>query len=132
MSKGNVQVVRRAFDAYNRGQEGLDLLLDLLDPEIEWVTTGRFVEPDTYRGHEEVRRYMQALTDDLEELHVEPHELVPAGDHVIVPVRVTARGRLSSAPIDLEFTFVFSLRDGKVFLIRNYWREADALDALRS
>ena len=102
MSQENVEIVRRAIDAYNRGQDALDLF----DPKIEWVTTGRFVEPDTYRGHEEVRRYLQALRDDFEELQVEPHELVNAGDHVIAPVRFTGRGRLSSAPIDLEFTFV--------------------------
>ena len=96
MSQENVEIVRRVIDAYNRGQEALDLF----DPEIEWITTGRFVEPDTYQGHDEVRRYLQALRDDFEDLHVEPHELVDAGDHVITPVRFTGRGRLSSAPID--------------------------------
>ena len=44
MSRENVEVVRRAIDAYNREQG----VLDLFDPEIEWVTTGRFVEPDTF------------------------------------------------------------------------------------
>ena len=126
MSQGNVEIVRRAIDAYNRGQEALDLF----DPEIEWITTGRFVEPDTYQGYEEVRRYLQALRDDFEDLHVEPHELVDAEDHVIVRVRFTGRGRLSSAPIDLEFTFVFSLRGGKIVRVRNYWEHTPALDAV--
>ena len=83
MSRENAEIVRQAIDAYNRDQDALDLF----DPEIEWVTTGRFVEPDTYRGHEDVRRYLQALRDDFEDLHVESHELVNAGDHVIAPVR---------------------------------------------
>ncbi len=127
MSRENVEIVRRAIDAYNCGQDALDLFA----PEIEWVTTGRFVEPDTYRGHEEVRQYLQALRDDFDELHVEPHELVDAGDDVIVPVRFTGRGRMSSAPIDLEFTFVLSLRGGRIVRVRNYWQKAEALDALR-
>ena len=126
MSQENVEMVRRAIAAYNRGQDALDLF----HPEIEWVTTGRFVEPDTYRCHEEVRRYLQALRDDFEELHVEPHQLVDAGDHVIAPVRCTGRGRLSSAPIDLEFTFVLSLRGGKIVRVRNYWEQTDALEAV--
>jgi ketosteroid isomerase-like protein len=126
MSQENMEIVRRAIDAYNRGQEALDLF----DPEIEWVTTGRFVEPDTYQGHEEVQRYLQALRDDFEELHVGPHELVDAGDHVIARVRFTGRGRLSSAPIDLKFTFVFSLRGGKIIRVRNYWEQTDALEAV--
>ena len=82
------------------------------------------------RGHDEVRRYLQALRDDFEQLHVEPHEPVNAGDNVIAPVRFTGRGRLSSAPIDLEFTFVFSLRGGKIVRVRNYWEHAYALDAV--
>ena len=98
MSQENLEIVRRAIDAYNRGQDALDLF----DPEIKWVTTGRFVEPDTYRGHEEVRRYLQALRDDFEELHLEPHELVDSGDHVIAPVRCTGRGRLSTLPSTLN------------------------------
>ena len=126
MSQENVEVVRRAIDAYNPGQDALDLF----DPKIEWVTTGRFVEPDTYRGHEEVRRYVQALRDDFEELHVEPHEPVNAGDHVIALVRFTGRGRLSSAPLDLEFTFVFSLRAGKIVRVRNYREQTDGLEAV--
>ena len=46
MSRENAEIVRQAIDAYNRDQDALDLF----DPEIEWVTTGRFVEPDTYRA----------------------------------------------------------------------------------
>ena len=126
MSQENLEIVRRAIAAYNLGQEALVLF----DPEIEWVTTGRFVESDTYQGHDEVRRYLQALRDDFEELRVEPHELVDAGDHVIVRVRFTGRGRLSSAPIDLDFTFVLSLRGGKIVRVRNYWEHTDALEAV--
>ncbi len=49
MSQENVEIVRRGIDAFNRGEE----VLDLLDPEIEWTTRGIFVEPHTRSGHEE-------------------------------------------------------------------------------
>jgi ketosteroid isomerase-like protein len=126
MSQENVEVVRRALDVFNRGEEALDLL----DPEIVWTTTGVFVEPDVYRGHEDVRRYVVTLTKDFEGLHVEPDEPIAMGEHVIVPARLTGRGRLSGASVDVTFTMLFSLREGKIVRIRNYWQKADALEAV--
>ena len=126
MSQENVEIVRRAIDAFNRGEDALDLL----DPEIEWTTTGIFVEPHTYRGHEDVRQYLGALADDFEGVHVEPDELIAAGDHVIVPARLTGRGRLSGVPVGLNVTLLYSLRGGKIVRIRNYAENAQALEAL--
>ena len=125
MSQENVELVRRALDVFNRGEDALDLL----DPEIVWTTTGLFVEPDIYRGHGDVRRYVEALRNEFEELHVEPDEPIAVGEHVIVPARLTGRGRLSGAPIDATFTMLFSLREGKIVRIRNYWQKAEALEA---
>ena len=45
MSQENVELVRRSFEAYR--QDGLDALLRYFDPQIEWSTTGRFVEGAT-------------------------------------------------------------------------------------
>ena len=125
MSQENVEVVRRAFDVFNRRKEALDLL----DPEIVWTTTGVFMEPDVYRGHEEVRRYVVTLTKEFEGLQVEPDEPIAAGEHVIVPARLSGRGRLSGASVDVTFTMLFSLGEGKIVRIRNYWQKADALEA---
>jgi ketosteroid isomerase-like protein len=103
---------------------------DYLDPEIVWTTTGTFVEPNTYAGHEGVRRYLRALADDLEDVHVEPEELIDAGEHVIVPARLTGRGRLSGAPVELKFALLCSLRGGKIVRIHNYWERAGDLEAV--
>ena len=66
MSQESVEVVRRAFDAYER--EGLDGLMRYLDPKIEWITTGAFLEAATYRGHEGVRGYLGAMIDEFDDL----------------------------------------------------------------
>jgi hypothetical protein len=42
MSQENVEVIRRAAAAFERGD--LEGMLRYHDPEIEWVTTGAFVE----------------------------------------------------------------------------------------
>ena len=48
MSQEDVQAVRDAFDAFD--SEGIDGLLAHLDPQIEWTTTGEFLESAVYRG----------------------------------------------------------------------------------
>ena len=64
MSQEDVEAVRDAFDAFE--SEGIDGLLAHLDPQIEWTTTGEFLESAVYRGHEAVRRYLSALLGEFE------------------------------------------------------------------
>ena len=54
-------VVRRAFDAYNR--RDMDSLLALLDPEVEVRSLMTEAERSTYRGHEGVREWFEAVLD---------------------------------------------------------------------
>ena len=127
MSQEDVQVVRRSFDAYAR--DGLDGLLRYLDPEIEWTTTGAFVEAATYRGHEGVRQYLGSMLGEFEEVRSEPEELIDAGEQVVGTVRISGRGRRSGAAVDLTMTQVCLLRDGRIVRIRNYMNRSEALEA---
>ncbi len=127
MSQEDVEVVRRSFDAYAR--DGLDGLLRYLDPEIEWTTTGAFVEAATYRGHEGVRQYLGSMLGEFEEVRSEPEELIDAGEQVVGTVRISGRGRRSGAAVDLTMTQVCLLRDGRIVRIRNYMNRSEALEA---
>lgn len=51
------------------------------------------------------------------------------GDHVIVVTRSRGRGRQSGVEIDMEFTFLFTVRDGKIAEWRIFVSEDKALDA---
>jgi uncharacterized protein len=127
MSQENVEIVRRATDAFNRG--GIDEALQFFDRDIEWTTTGIFLEPGTYRGHEGARRYMGALATELEDLRSEAEDFIDAGDQVVVRFRLSARGRQSGAPVVFSGALVYWLRGGKIFRIRNYTEQADAFEA---
>jgi ketosteroid isomerase-like protein len=127
MSEENVEIVRRWIEAFNRG--GVDMAAHFVDSDVEWTTTGLYIEAGTYRGHEGVLRYLDALAAEFEDFRSEPEELIDAGDQVVVPVRITGRGRQSGAPVDLAFTMVVSLRNGRIFRIRNFPEKAEALEA---
>jgi ketosteroid isomerase-like protein len=99
------------------------------DPEIEWTSTGEWIERETYRGHEGVRRYLGSIEAEIEDLRGEPVELIDAGDQVISSVRISGRGKASGAPVELTLISVASLRYGLVYRIRNYPTMAAALEA---
>ena len=110
-------------------RRGVEAGLRFLDPEIEWNTTGIFVEPDTYLGHEGVVRYLGDVATEFEDVHAEPEQLIDAGDRVVVPVRISGRGRQSGATVDLGLTMVILLRDGVIVHIRNYPEKDETLEA---
>jgi ketosteroid isomerase-like protein len=127
MSEENVEIVRCAIEAYD--QEGLDGTLRYYDPEIEWTSTGDYIEAATYRGHDGLRRYLGTMEEEFEDLRIEPVELIDAGERVISSVRFTGRGKASGAPVEMTLVSVGSLRDGLIYRVRNYPDMAEALEA---
>ena len=55
MSQENVEIVRSAYAAL--AEQGVEAVLAFVDPQFEATTPPSLAsEPDTYRGHEGVRR----------------------------------------------------------------------------
>jgi ketosteroid isomerase-like protein len=127
MSRANVEIVRRAVEAYER--EGLDGSLRYYDPEIEWTAADESIERATYRGHDGVRRLFGIFAAEFDDLRFDVQELIDVGDKVIVTLRVGGRGRASGAPADQTWSYVCSLRDGMIYRIRAYSHKATALEA---
>jgi ketosteroid isomerase-like protein len=76
-----------------------------------------------------LRRYLGDVAAEFEDVYTEPEELIDAGARVVVPVRVSGRGRQSGAAVDLRLTMVVALRDGLIVHIRNYPEKDEALEA---
>jgi uncharacterized protein len=127
MSQENVEVVREAFEAFDR--DDWDAFLGSLDSEVEWITTGQFVGGQLYRGHAGVRQFVDTLRGEFDEFRAQPENFAAARDVVVVDARVTGIGKQSRAPVEVRFTVVASIRDGKVVRFRNFLERAEALEA---
>jgi ketosteroid isomerase-like protein len=69
MSQENVEIVRRAIDAWNR--RDIEDLLVLGDPEGEYVNSPSAIEPGTRRGRDEIAAAMRAQWESLTDGHWE-------------------------------------------------------------
>jgi ketosteroid isomerase-like protein len=130
MSEENVESVREALVAYNRGD--LDAFLDeYWTDDIDY----RAVEgaPDDHgpiHGKAEMRAYLQDWFDTFDDLKVEPLEVIDAGqDQAVAIVRFGGRAKLSGVEADLTFAALYTVRDGKVARGREYWTRDEALEA---
>lgn len=124
MSTANVELVRRFFDTYRRGDhEGS---LACLDPEVVYEVT----QEAPARGRGAVRAIWERWESAFGELETIPEEFIDAGEHVVVAVRYSARGRGSGAEIDQRSYDVCTVRDGFVVRKREFAERADALRAV--
>lgn len=125
MSRENLDLVRAAFAAFERGQ--VTELLDLIADDLVVYRA----DPDgaTYHGKEGFFEATAEWTEGFSEWAVVPREFTDAGDFVVVRVQQTARGEVSGVTVEEPFWFVFEVKDGLVKGLSFYVRQDQAFDA---
>jgi ketosteroid isomerase-like protein len=130
MSEQNVEAVKAGFEALERG--GVDELLLRIHPDFEFTTPPALtVEPDTYRGEEGVRRYFDSFYEVMEEVHFIPDEYIDAGERVVVPVHLRARGKETGLEVEQRIFQVWSVRDGRAAGVEIYPTLEEAMEAAK-
>jgi ketosteroid isomerase-like protein len=132
MSSDNVEAARRGYEAL--GQVGVEAFLEeFIDPDFETTTPPEMtVEPATYRGHDGLRHYFDSFYEVMDEVRFEAEEFIDAGDRVVVPTRLVARGRDSGIEAVQQLVLVWTLRDGKALRVETFATRAEALAAAGS
>jgi ketosteroid isomerase-like protein len=127
MSRQNVEIMRRHYEAVNRND--LTAMLERIDPDAEWWDRADDPDATVHRGRDAITKHW-ADVEDLADLRIEPKEFIDAGDCVVVPVRLMGRGRASDAPFHEQEVHVSRLRDGKITEFREYREMSEALKAV--
>lgn len=131
MSRENVEVVRRVYEAADRRDSAT--VLALYDPEVELDvsrTFGDVMGRDLYRGHDGLRELFRDWHEAWENIEYDYEELIDAGDRVVALVTRRARGRASGADVELKLALVWTLRDGKAVQVVWYPTREEALEAV--
>jgi ketosteroid isomerase-like protein len=125
MSQENVEIVRRALDAYREGDfEGA---LGLGHPEI--VSTR--VDPDgaVFHGHDGLRQLMSDWVEGFEDWSYHAEEYVDVGDVVVVHIRQWGRGAESGAPVEADNWLVYAVEGGLIRRVDIHSERAQAYAA---
>ena len=83
-------------------------------PEIELDLSRRVLNPDVYRGANELARFRAEVADIWEEMRLDPQEVVENGDKVLIRFRAQLRGKGSGITTEAETFHVWTLRDGLI------------------
>ena len=139
MSTENVEIVRQAFEIFNRYRE-TELTREARDrafAEFAELATADFedVEPrewpgaGIHQGLDQYRDVLEAFFEALSQMTAEIEEIFDAEDRVVVFVLWRARGTSSGAEWEMRPGQVFTLRDGRIARQEVYLDRADALKA---
>ena len=129
MSQENVDIVRRAFVAYDRGDT--DEVLRLCDEDIVITQPAELpdVEPQQH-GHSGVLEAFGIWPEQWDDYRIEIVRIRDPGDHVVVTTHQSGRGKQSGVEVEMDFTFVFTVRGGKLVEWRIFMKEEQALEAV--
>ena len=118
MASRNVEIVKRAYEAWNR--HDYDAALEICDPDVEWHQITQFPDRAVYRGREDMRDrfWNEQLVEQFGDFRFDVEEFIDAGDHVGVIGHISGHGTASGVPFRWRVVNVLEMRNGK--LIRAY------------
>jgi ketosteroid isomerase-like protein len=134
MSEENVEVARRAFEAFNRTYaEGTPDLYEFLDPNVELVPLTALLTRTPYHGHDGVREWIEEMKRDWITFELTPERFLDVGgDRVLAIGSWRAQGRKGGVPLDFPKASWLNLtqwRKGKMVRMQTFTDRNEALKA---
>ena len=127
MSQGNVEVVRRAVEAWNRRDMATLSALWRSDAEIDW-SRSRGPFKGVYRGPGEHEAFWDVFWSTFEDVQLENYGFAEAGSEVVYSQTAHMRGR-DGIEVIARSTQVFTLENGQITRLRMFQERAEALEA---
>ena len=131
MSQENMEVVRKVWRAYERGD--IEEFLALCDPAVVWdqrhYVSGEF-DP-VYYGRDGIKRFLEEWYEFFESYYAHGEEFIDAGEAVLMRVRQGGRGKHSGATVESPpYWRISRVRNALVVRIEIYREKNEALKAI--
>jgi ketosteroid isomerase-like protein len=128
MSRETVEVVRRGYEAFNRGD--LEGMFADAAPEFEYVATDAIPGAGgLYRGPEDFRKFLDRWWGEFDQPHAEVHELIDAGDRVLASVTFRGHGKQSGVEANWSLWQLWTVRGGRFVRGQGFTSKGEALKA---
>jgi ketosteroid isomerase-like protein len=129
VSQANVEMARRANDAFNR--RDVDAFMECVTSDIEFTAAmSGTVAGGSLRGREGIEALFADIRDTWEEHRMVIEEICDLGERVLGLGRLEGRGKASGVSVDVPFAIISDLRDGKMWRSRTYLDHGEALRAV--
>jgi len=131
MSRENVEVVRRAIDAFN--SRDFATLAELSHEDLEFTSILTAVDAGgaIYRGSETWTSYFAVMDETWDEWRAKDWRLFDAGeDRVVALFDLVGKGRHSGVPVEREIGLAYWIRDGQMWRMRSFADPSEALEAV--
>src|SRR5512133_758206 len=125
MSGENVEIVRRGYAAFERG----DLESMLADVAPGLVAYRAEPEGATFHGPDGLLEAIADWTEGFDEFRASADGFIDAGDRVVARMHQRARGQASGVEVEADFWCVHTLKDGKQVRYEIYPTKAQAFEA---
>jgi ketosteroid isomerase-like protein len=129
MAEENVEQLRQAYEAWNRGDR--ESWVGLAHPEAELILPAvQMMEgSDALRGREGAERVWNVLHDTFSEPRFDVVEIRDLGERTLGRARLRGRGAGSGAPLDQRVWHLIQWRDAQIVRFEAFFDEAEALRA---
>src|ERR1700751_3129718 len=117
MSQANVEMARRANDAFNR--RDVDAFMEWATSDIEFTAAMiGTVARGSFRGREGIEALFADIRDTWDEHRMVIEEIRDLGERVLGLGRLEGRGKASGVSVDVPYAIISDFRDGKVWRSR--------------
>jgi ketosteroid isomerase-like protein len=128
MTQENVEIVRGAYEAFNRGQ--VDGFLAAMHPDVQLVMSAEFPGPPVRHGHAGIRAFGDELNHVFDDYRLLPQSFREVGEKVLVAVRISGLSRATGIDSGANIFQVWTMRDGKATELRDFSSREEALEAV--
>jgi ketosteroid isomerase-like protein len=124
VSQENVEVVRRANEAWNAGD--MDAWSEFVAPNAIWRVMPDWPEQGPFIGRDAVLRQVRQLRESWDSDAVVPvGDYIDAGDQVVL--RFIWRGVGRGPQLNMELTCIYTVREDRIIGFEFLWDHAEAL-----
>src|SRR6266567_7896818 len=130
MNKHIIEGIRRAYDAFSRGDiQGAVESVDLA-PDILWSEPEDFYAGGTYWGPQGVAEYLTLSYESSEKVQSLPEEILEVGDKIVVLVHFQAWPKGGGQMREGRIADVYTVQDGKIIQMQAYRDPEEARKAV--
>jgi ketosteroid isomerase-like protein len=125
MSQENVEIARKAIEAWNAGD--MDGLRDLYDPDAVYAVPSDWIG-GLYVGRDAIMEQFADLREVWRGSSFDRVDALDAGDRVVV--QVAFHGDTRGLPLTTDMAWVYTLREGLIIRLEIFRSKAEALEAV--